>query len=137
MGGLITSCLIFTRFTSSFLLVFLTSVQRGRESSKASPFSIKEQMILVSSSQRQNGIYFFCVHESKGQDDRKVCLGFFVLCILACKCGPVNALQMCTHQQSTSAHMLNKYVKRSNMLNPKGIYQKTNLLNFGLTQTFF
>lgn len=67
MGGLIISCLIFTHFMSSFLLVFLTSVQRERESSKASPFSIKEQMILVSIWQRQNGIYSFCVDGSKGQ----------------------------------------------------------------------
>lgn len=79
MGGLITSCLIFTRFTSSFLLVFLTSVQRERESSKASLFLIKEQMILVSSSQKQTGIYSFCVHEPKGQADKKVCLVFWVV----------------------------------------------------------
>lgn len=60
MGGLITSCLIFTRFVSSFLPVFLTSVQRERESSKASPFSIKEQMILVFNSQRQWDLRFLC-----------------------------------------------------------------------------
>lgn len=70
--------------------MFLTSGQRERESSKASPFSIKEQMILDFSSHRQNGIYYFSLHESKGQADRKVF--FFVLFILEAKCGPVDDL---------------------------------------------